>query len=740
MSAEAPGAIAPLALALLSLALLSPPARAEEPPTDPGAAPSAPLEIPLIQQPPSIDGHLDDPAWQTPPLPLGEWLAFQPTPGAKMGQQTEVWAAHDDEALYFAFLAHDTEPGKVRSHLGRRDQIYQDDTVGVAVDSLGTSQLAYEMYANAHGVQLDLVTTHSTGSTDEPDWRWESAGRRTPEGFVVEIRLPLASIRFKAGAEVQMGMIFWRNISRLGQAGSWPTLSPGRSQFEIQAPVILRDLKPARLAEVVPSLTYGWSSDRESAERFAPGDSQPDAGLSAKLSMGPGATADLTVNPDFSQVESDAYQIEVNQRYPLFYSEKRPFFMEGMTAFQLAGAGGDANMRTAVHTRRIVDPDWGAKFTGGRGNLAFVTLHAGDRLPNTDDPISETKQYYNVGRLQWGFGRLGNAGLLAASTIRGNDFNHVAGADLALQGRRQALSLAILTSHSRDIGDSTTTALAGHARYSFRNRRYELTAFGEHFDRDFRMDTAFMNQVGLTNGWAFASVSAYPRWGSRFGLQRIRPFVFAQAGRDREQGGDRRALQGGVNLNFTRSGYLRLDATAAREPWAEQEFDTRRLRAIGQVQPTRWLGVNGSVFIGRGIYYDPQDPFVGDTLTASASVSLQPTGSLNLSLGYDRSTFDHAETGERVYAVDVFNTRATYQFDRRLAVRAVVQYDSSLEQVLTDFLASFELVPGSVAYLGYGSLYERREWVSDLSGAPGASRYLEARRGLFFKLSYAHRF
>ena len=724
---------------LLSLAVLSMAFRAAALEEQPRQA-LAPIEIPRVAQAPAIDGRLDDAAWQTPPLPMGEWLAFQPAPGAKMEQATEVWAAYDDDALYFAFLAHDTEPDKVRSHLGRRDQIYDDDNVGVAVDSLGTAQLAYEMYANAQGVQLDLVTTHSTGSTDEPDWRWDSAGRRTPDGFVVEIMLPLSSIRFRTGSEVEMGMIFWRNISRTGQAGSWPPFPPGSSQFENQVPVILRDVKPARLVEVVPSVTYGWSADRVSASRFGPGDSEPDAGLSAKLSLGPGATADLTVNPDFSQIESDAYQIEVNQRYPLFYSEKRPFFMEGMTAFQLAGSGGDANLRTAVHTRRIVDPLWGGKLTGSIGRLSFVTLHAADRLPEDDTALPERQRYYNIGRLQSGFGRLGNAGLLVASTIRGRDFNHVAGADLALRGRSQVVNLALLASHSRGPTGSASSDVAGQALYGFRNRRYSLTVFGEHFGRDFRMDTAFMNQVGLTNGWVFASVSAYPRWGARLGLRRIMPFVRGQVGRDREQGGDVWSAQSGLNLAFTRRGYVQMDATLGQDPWAQREFRTWRLRTSAQAQLTQWLYLEGFVSRARSIFYDPSDPFLGNALVASTSVSLQPSGHLNVSLGYDRSSFDRTATGERVYAVDVINGRTTYQFDRRLALRAIVQYDGSADQVLTDLLASYELVPGTVAFLGYGSLLERREWETEPGGPPTSPQYLTARRGVFFKLSYAHRF
>jgi hypothetical protein len=731
-----------VSLAWVCLALSSVRLGADEPSPPARAATTSPtlVELPRAAQAPTIDGRLDDPVWQAAPLDLGVWQTFSPTPGLEMAQATDVWVAYDDKALYFAFLAHDTEPKKVRSHLGRRDDIYQDDTVGVAIDSLGTAQLQYEMYVNADGVQMDIVTTHATGSTNEPDWFWESAGRRVPEGFAVEIKLPWTSIRFRTGSVVEMGMIFWRNISRLGQGGSWPTMPPGCSQFEIQAPVVLRDLKPARPLELVPSFTYGWSEDRVSAASFGPRDSRPDAGLSAKVGLGTHATLDLTVNPDFSQVESDAYQIETNQRYPLFFTEKRPFFMEGMTAFQLAGAGPDATMRTAVHTRRIVDPDWGAKLTGGAGPFTFVTLHAADRLPPDDDALPERVRYVNIGRLQAGFGQHGNAGLLITSTVRGRDFNHVAALDLGLQGRRQTFDLAALASHSRGPTGGASSAFAGHARYAYRGRRYGLTVFGERYDPGFRMDTAFLKQVDVTDAWATASLKTYPRWGTRIGLQRVLGYLYGQAGRDREQGGNRRTAEAGMQLNFTRNGWMMLSAALEREPWAHQEFPTRRLSASGQAQLTQWLNVRGTVGVGRSVLYDPTSPSLGDSFTSSAQVSLQPTGNLNVAVGHDRSTFDDTATGARVYTVNVVNAQTTYQFDRRSALRAIVRYDSSLAQILTDYLASYELAPGSVAYLGYGSLYERHEWESEVGAPPAPPRYLAARRGLFFKISYAHRF
>src|SRR5678815_3115546 len=322
------------------------------------------LEPRRVATPPTIDGRLDDEAWQGATLPLTEWLTYNPLNGEKLVQQTEVRAAYDDRFLYFAFHCVDPEPDKVRSTISRRDNMFNDDWVGLSLDSVGNGQSSYDLFINPSGVQGDVLTTPSAGENSAPDFVWDSAGQRTPQGYDVEIRVPLTTIRFKSGPDVRMGILFWRRVSRLGMSASWPIVPAGKSFIEQHAAMTLHDLKRPLTLELTPSATYSRRQTRATPTAFAPADSNPDAGLTVKYGLTSSATLEGTVNPDFSQVESDAFQVQVNQRYPLFFSEKRPFFMEGMGSFELAGVGGDAVMRTAVHTRRIVDPLWGAKTTG----------------------------------------------------------------------------------------------------------------------------------------------------------------------------------------------------------------------------------------------------------------------------------------------------------------------------------------------------------------------------------------
>jgi hypothetical protein len=710
--------------------------------------PSRPEIVPVrVTLPPAIDGVLDDDAWTGAALSLSEWLTYNPMNGDHIPQTTEVRAAYDDRNIYFAFHCVDPEPAKVRSTLSRRDNMWNDDWVGLSLDSVGNGQSSYDLFVNPQGVQNDILTTPSAGENTAPDFVWMSAGRRTSTGYDIEMRLPLTSFRFKAGSEVRMGVLFWRRVSRLGTSVSWPEVPAGKSFLERHALMRLQNLKQPLTLEVIPSATWSVRQTRDTPDKFGSVDSDPDAGISAKYGITSEITVEGTVNPDFSQVESDAFQVEVNQRFPVFYPEKRPFFMEGMGTFELAGAGGDGNMRTAVHTRQIVDPLWGAKSSGTASKASFALLAAGDEAPGRQvvgDPVNpflgERKKYF-VGRGQWSLGRASYAGAIYTDTEFGSGFNRVAGTDLSLKRGDHTATATFLASKSRaDDGLTEKDGLAGQAMYLYESKPLLFITQLEHYDTDFRMDTAFLKQTGVTQGWSFLAPSFYPDAKKHGWLKRVVPFVFANYGKDRVQGGDKYFVEPGIRLHMTRQGFFRLDFGWGREPWAGELFPTRQLRAIAQAQPFDWLNVFTLARLARSIYYDEVDPFSGNEKDLTVEVSLQPTARFNESVSWNRVVFDRASDGSNVYTVDVLNTRTTFQINRELALRAIVQYDSSKHTVLTDFLASWELRPGTVAYAGYGSLIERRGWDGAAWNEDVPGTYHTSQRGFFFKASYIHRF
>jgi hypothetical protein len=732
---------APLAAALCLLAgLLSGTARADEQ--------RARIEPVRVDKAPAIDGRLDDEAWVSATLPLTEWLTYNPLNGEKMAQHTEVRAAYDDKNLYFAFHCLDPEPGGVRGSLSRRDNMWNDDWVGMSLDSVGNGQSSYDLFVNPLGVQGDILNTPSAGENTAPDFVWESAGQRTEQGYDVELRVPLTTIRFVSGTDVKMGVLFWRRVSRLGMSASWPIVPAGRSFFQQHAEMVLHDLKRPLTLELIPSLTYSYRSLRVSPTDFGAGDSDPDAGMSFKYGVTSSATLEGTVNPDFSQVESDAFQVAVNQRFPLFFSEKRPFFMEGLGTFELAGVGGDAVMRTAVHTRRIVDPMWGGKSTGSAGKVSFALLAAGDDAPGRElsdfeiNPFLGDRKEFFIARGQYSLGRSSYAGAILTDTEFGFGHNRVAGGDVSFRsGKYAASGTFIATKTLSPDGRENKDGLGGGVVASFETKRFVAITQLEHYDTGFQMDTAFLNQVGITQGWTYVAPSFYPDPKKTPWFKRFIPFLYAQYGRDRIQGGDPWIGVAGVRMNFTRQGFLRVDYIYGEQPWVGQTFRTTNARVFVEGQFTRWLYLFGRGTWGKSIFYDPVDPFPGWQASYTIQATLQPSARFNQYISYDRVTFDRLQDAGRVYTVNVLNTKTTFQIDRRFSVRALVQYDSSLKQVLTDFLASWELRPGTVAYAGYGSLLERQEWdPATLKFTPGVGPLDTTQRSFFLKASYIHRF
>jgi hypothetical protein len=709
----------------------------------PAAASARPtLRAVRVSEPPKIDGLLDDEAWSSTPIETSEWLSYNPLMGDRIPHSTKAWVTYDDNYFYFAFKCDDPEPSRIKTSISRRDNFGSDDWVGLSLDSLGTGQLSYHMMVNPNGIQLDMLNSVAGGEDSAPDWIWDSAGRSTPTGYSVEIRLPLQSIHFKGGRDLRMGLLFWRKVSRLGVSVSWPALEPGKWVFERNATMIVPELEPRLPREVIPSGTFSANQNRATPGSWSGTKGQPDFGISTKLGLTSQVTLDATFNPDFSQVESDAFQVEVNQRFPIFYSEKRPFFMEGAGIFTLAGTlNGDQSLFSAVNTRTIVNPITGAKLTGSSNRMTFATLTAVDEIPDRLDSDIKTYKTFNVGRAQY---RLKPASYIGAivTDVEGSDaFNRVGGLDFSYKlSDTQELTAFGLGSMTKDPGTpASRTGFGGQARYTYSTRALVAQTHVEHYDRGFQMDTAFLNQVGITNGYQYLDYNVYPSKEKYPWLRRIQPFTFTSFTHNLIEDGNELSSTNGVRLYFTKQGFFRIDTTNGYEPWRGQRFERRRWRIQSNVQATGWLRLRFNTNGGAATYYDLVDPFQGRSRNYSTGVTFQPSGRFTQSVDYEHVAFDRESTGERVYTVNIVNTKTAYQFTPHFFLRAIVQYDSARARVLTDFLSSYEPHPGTVVYAGYGSLIEERDFV-DGQWVSNTGKYLTTQRGLFLKTSYSLRF
>src|SRR5882672_5525673 len=342
-----------------------------------------PVRLPLFSKAPVIDGKLDDEAWKTAAV-FKDFYQWRPSDTALASARTEVYAGYDSRFIYFAFHAYD-DPAKIRATVAKRDSIFDDDSVGLLLDTFNDKRRAYELFFNPLGVQQDGFLTEGGNDDFSVDIVMESKGSLTPDGYTVEVAIPFKSLRYEAGKGKLWGIHILRQIKHVnGEQDSWMPISKDQSGLLSQAGHItgLEGISTERTLELIPSLTLSETGKRKppitvaqiaQGGRFVNEPIKFDLGLTGKYSLTPQVTLDFAVNPDFAQVESDQLVVTANQRFPIFFDEKRPFFLEGIDIFRTQIA--------AVHTRTIIDPDYAVKLTGKVDRNTFGLLLASDNGP-----------------------------------------------------------------------------------------------------------------------------------------------------------------------------------------------------------------------------------------------------------------------------------------------------------------------------------------------------------------------
>jgi len=347
---------------------------------------SNPVKAVLFAKPPVIDGKLDDEVWKTAVV-LKDFYQVQPGDNLIPENRTEVMIGYDARFLYLGFHCYD-DPAKVRANIPKRDQIWDDDYVGILFDTFNDQRRAYEFDFNPLGVQADGIWTEGQGEDFSLDLVMESKGMVTNDGYTIEVAIPFKSLRYVAGKDKMWGIHFWRRTKRLNnELDMWIPMDRDKNSWLAQAGHLtgLEGLSAERTLELIPSLTVSETGKRKTALPFnaLAGTPDPgrfvnepidfDPGLTGKYTLTPTVTLDFTLNPDFAQVESDQLVVTANQRFPIFFEEKRPFFLEGIDIFNTQIA--------AVHTRAIVDPDHAVKLTGKVDRNTFGLLLASDNAP-----------------------------------------------------------------------------------------------------------------------------------------------------------------------------------------------------------------------------------------------------------------------------------------------------------------------------------------------------------------------
>jgi hypothetical protein len=519
---------------------------------------SVPIRIPRFDKPPLIDGKLDDEIWKRAAV-FKDFYQVQPGDNTPASKPSEAYIGYDSRFLYLAFKAYD-DPSQVRARVAKRDGIFDDDFIGVYLDTYNDKRKAIEFFFNPLGVQADAVRTEGSGEDFSIDFVHESKGMLTADGYVVEAAIPFKSLRYTAGKDTLWGLHVFRRIQRFNaELDSWMPLSREISGTLIQQGYItgLEGISTERTLEMVPSLTVSETGRR--ARAFAPavlGAPPPllpartlnapvelDPGLTVKFGITPTITLDAAINPDFAQVEADATVVTANQRFPIFFEEKRPFFLEGKEVFQTP--------LTIVHTRAIVDPDLAVKLSGKRGRNTFGLIVASDNAPGnfSQDEIDERWLRVNrianpaaraaaeadlrsnfldkfvgknatigVLRLKRDVGRESTLGLIATTYSFPDRYNNVAGIDGRFKlDPKTVFSFQIIGTRSNrpffepELGanvDRRGDAFAYRWSFDRSHRHFGINLNGDGYTRDYKAEVGFTTRVNSN------AVRINPRWNS----------------------------------------------------------------------------------------------------------------------------------------------------------------------------------------------------------------------------------
>jgi hypothetical protein len=354
---------------------------APENPASRYAAKDSPVRIPRFETAPVIDGQLNDAIWRTAAV-FGEFVQTQPGDNVQPTHSTEVRMGYDSKNLYLAFHAKQKRE-TIRATVARRDAIFNDDYVLVHLDTFNDQRQAYLLFFSPLGMQADGTFTEGRGEDYSLDIVMESKGVLTEDGFTIEVAIPFKSLRYEAGKNKQWGLHINRRVKyNNNEYNSWMPTNRSISGWLNQAGHItgLEGIETTRQLEINPSITLSesgrrtrFSFDNDPSGRFVNEGIRGEFGVTSKFSLTPTVTLDFAYNPDFAQVEADAPVTTANQRFPIFFPEKRPFFLERIDIFQSG--------LNIVNTRTIVDPDVAAKLTGRRGRNTFGLLYASDNFP-----------------------------------------------------------------------------------------------------------------------------------------------------------------------------------------------------------------------------------------------------------------------------------------------------------------------------------------------------------------------
>jgi Domain of unknown function (DUF5916) len=735
----------------------------------PGLAASPTLHIPRVSRPPRIEDFLDHTARQAE-LVITGFRQFDPGDGTPASEPTWAYLSYDQKNLYVVFVCK-SDPAAVRAHLARREEVAEDDVVGIALDTFHDRRRAYHFQSNPLGVQSDSIITEGQDEDFNFDTLWYSRGRLTPDGYIVWMAIPFKSLRFPDRPGQSWGVAVSRTIVRRGETSYWPYITRQQQGFVQQFATLdgLEDISPGHNAQVIP---YGLFAAARVLDQQPPAfrhEQDQRGGLDSKFIFHDALTLDVTINPDFSQVESDDPQVTIDQRFRVFFPEKRPFFIENAGFFQTP-----INL---FFSRDIADPQYGARLTGKLGRWTLGGLVIDDRAEGESFPRASPyfgdRAGIGVVRVQREFASQSSVGLLATSLDFGPFSNRVFGFDTRLKlTPHWVLAAQAVESYTHNLDGSQKSGPAYLAQLSFTGRHFSYTGDYSDISPNFESDLGFVPRVDVRQTDQFAGYFWRPERGL---VQAFGPVVSMLLNWNRQ--GDLQDWQASAGFQVNLSGRTEFQVSRGEAFELFEGFGFRKHSTAidAETEWWRWLALNFRYAQGdRTNYFPPAplNPFLASSRDAQFGFTLRPTPRFRFDQTYiyERlgtlagSTLPGTAPGASVFNNHLLRSKFNYQFTRELSLRTILDYNAVLanqdlvdldtaftstipgvivpsKHFTADFLLTYLLHPGTAVYVGYTDNYENLN-INPVGNSiiRTGSPTIPTGRQFFVKASYLFRF
>ena len=766
-------------------------------PPPPGRATIPLARIPRVSKAPKLEDFLKSRPREAE-LVVDDFRQYVPGDGNAATEKTAAYLSYDDKNLYVVFVCHDG--GQVRAHLSKREDVDQDDGVGVLLDTFRDHHRAYVFYSNPLGIQSDSIYTEGQTYDFSFDTLWNNEGRVTPDGYMVWFSIPFKSLRFSHVPEQTWGIALYRVVLRKSEYDYWPYITQRvegiTQQFE---PVGgLEHVSPGRNMQIIP---YGLLAGDHFLNQPALTSAGPPpsyqnafehrAGLDAKFVAKDALTFDITLNPDFSQVETDDPQVTVNQRFAVLFPEKRPFFIENAGFFQTP-----VNL---FFSRQVADPQFGARMTGKAGDWTLGALVIDDRHPGEGQApasVYDTRALDGVVRIAREFGKQSYIGAFASSRDFADTSNRIVSLDARLKfspnwvadfqashsWTRQDLNLPQLCQQftvpvQNGVTPSNASSQQGNSLYadiSYTGRKFYFLSEYNDFSSGFCAELGFVPRVDIRQSYSLASYLWRPK---------LHPVVdFGPVASETIDWDHNDVLEDwqaavGLQIDLTRNSTFTVSRGEAYELFANIPFRKHSTSIYGTSALYKWLTLTGRFTSGVGENYFPGgtlDPFLGNVKRATLGFTVRPSARFRVDetgiyyrLGTrSASTPANFAPGHSIFNNYLFRTKVNYQFTKELSLRVILDYDATLandqllniqanlgsypggpfpatKQFTTDVLMTYLLHPGTALYVGYNNGLSNLRLDESLPTPAVTFQGSPANRTsqLFFvKLSYLFRF